>query len=109
MLCLACGAEMRLMQAVPDTTMMVTGYEHHTLQCTACNEIERRLVFVRQKTPVANVPMPVRPAEPPPDEPSAHEPPLHEPLPQIDRTAAAPSVWARTVAKLRGRPMDPSS
>ena len=95
MLCIACGAEMRLMQAVPDTTMMVTGYEHHTLQCTGCNEIERRLVFTREKTPVANVPVPVHPAEPPP---------------QIDREAAAPSsVWARTVAKLRGRPTDPGS
>ena len=118
MLCLACGAEMRLMQAIPDTTMMVTGYEHHTLQCTACNEIERRLVFVRQKTPVANVPMPTHPPEPPPHEPPPDEPPPHEPLqhehlphgplPQVDRVAA-PSVWARTVAKLRGRPMDPGS
>jgi hypothetical protein len=97
MLCIACGAEMRLMQAVPDTTMMVTGYEHHTLQCTGCNEIERRLVFTREKTPVANVPVPpvlVHPAEPPPP---------------IDRGAAAPSAWARTVAKLRGRPTDPAS
>jgi hypothetical protein len=96
MLCIACGAEMRLMQAVPDTTMMVTGYEHHTLQCTGCNEIERRLVFTREKTPVANVPVPVHPVEPP------HPPP-------IERGAAAASVWARTVAKLRGRQMDPGS
>jgi hypothetical protein len=85
---------MRLMQVVPDTTMMVSGYEHHTLQCTGCNEVERRLVFTRQKTPAANVPMPAHPAEPPPP---------------IDRESAAPSVWARTVAKLRGRPTDPDS
>ena len=80
------------MQAVPDTTMMVTGYEHHTLQCTGCNEIERRLVFTREKTPAANVPVP----------PAAPQPP-------IDRVEPAPSVWTRTVAKLRGRPVDPGS
>ena len=94
MLCIACGAEMRLVQAVPDTTMMVTGYEHHTLQCTGCNDIERRLVFTREKTPVANVSMPVHP-------------PAAEPPPPIDRGVAAPSVWSRTVAKLRGRQVDP--
>ena len=42
---------MRLMQAVPDNTMMVSGYEHHTLQCTGCDEVERRLVFTREKRP----------------------------------------------------------
>jgi hypothetical protein len=94
MLCITCGAEMRLIQAVPDTTMMVSGYEHHTLQCTGCNEIERRLVFTREKTPAANVPLPVHPAES---------------SPPIDRGPAAPSAWARTVAKLRGRPTDPAS
>ena len=43
MRCMACGAEMRLMSAVPDETLMVPGYEHHTLQCMGCNDIERRL------------------------------------------------------------------
>lgn len=90
MLCIACGAEMRLMQVVPDTTMMVSGYEHHTWQCMGCNEIERRLVFAREKTPAANVPV--------------H--PVVAPEQPIERVAAAPSVWARTVAKLRGRPTD---
>jgi hypothetical protein len=58
MRCMACGAEMRLMQVVPDDTMMVAGYEHHTLQCTGCDEVERRLVFNREKTPVDSVPAP---------------------------------------------------
>src|SRR5262245_15446801 len=93
MLCIACGAEMRLMQVVPDTTMMVSGYEHHTWQCTGCNEVERRLVFTREKTPAANVPVPPVPSVPP-----------------IDREAeVSPSVWTRTVTKLRGRPTDPGS
>jgi hypothetical protein len=90
MLCIACGAEMRLMQAVPDTTMMVSGYEHHTWQCTGCDEVERRLVFTREKTPAANVPV----------QPAAAAP-VHPTAPQDDRVTA-PGVWARAVAKLRG-------
>ena len=45
MRCLACGAEMRLIQVARDETMMVSGYEHHALQCPACGEVERRMVF----------------------------------------------------------------
>src|SRR5262245_32376964 len=48
--CMSCGAEMRLMQVVRDNTMMVPGYEHHTMQCMGCNEVERRFVFSREST-----------------------------------------------------------
>ena len=81
MLCIACGAEMRLMQVVQDNTMMVPGYEHHTWQCSGCNEIERRLAFTREKTPIENVPPAPAPAD----------------------RVAVPNAWARAVAKLRGR------
>jgi hypothetical protein len=37
MLCLECGAEMRLLQVTEDTTMFVSGYEHHTWQCSGCS------------------------------------------------------------------------
>ena len=37
------------MQVSGDDTMMVRGYEHHTLECPACHEIERRLVFNRAR------------------------------------------------------------
>ena len=97
MLCIACGAEMRLMQAVPDNTMMVSGYEHHTLRCMGCDEVERRFVFIREKTPAANVP--VQPSAAAPVDPTA---------PQDDRVAA-PGAWARAVAKLRERQMDQGS
>ncbi len=83
MRCIGCGAEMRLMQVVQDNTMMVPGYEHRTWQCSGCNEIERRLVFTREKTPIENVP------------PATAETPTD--------SAAVPSAWARAVAKLRGR------
>jgi hypothetical protein len=51
MLCLACGAEMILVQVVKDTTMFVPGYEHHTWQCSGCSTVERRMTFTREKTP----------------------------------------------------------
>ena len=36
------------MQTVPDETMIVPGFEHHTFHCAACHDEERRLVFVRE-------------------------------------------------------------
>jgi hypothetical protein len=45
MRCLGCGAEMQLVKIVGEDTMMVRGYEHHTFECSACGEVERRLSF----------------------------------------------------------------
>jgi hypothetical protein len=51
MRCMVCGEEMRLVQTVPDETMLVPGFEHHILACPSCNDEERRLVFTRQTEP----------------------------------------------------------
>jgi hypothetical protein len=50
MRCLMCAAEMHVTQVVQDDTMPVLGFEHHTLECLECGNIERRLVFTREKT-----------------------------------------------------------
>ena len=50
MRCLVCAAEMYLTHVVEDDTMPVPGFEHHTLECLECGNIERRLVFTREKT-----------------------------------------------------------
>jgi hypothetical protein len=100
MRCMACGAEMRLMQSVPDDTMMVTGYEHQTWACTGCDEVERRLMFTRAKTPIDAVPAP---AVAPQDAPAVRGEPEPEPGPI---TAAIPSAWSRAVAMFRGKPTD---
>jgi len=74
----------------------VPGYERHTLQCTGCNDVESRLVFSRQKTPVESVPAP----------------PANDPTPapaRIGESYSSPSVWARAFAMLRGRPVDKGS
>jgi len=59
MRCMACGEEMRLVQVVPDDTMPVPGYEHHTLACPGCHDVERRLVFSRDLEPVPFEPRPL--------------------------------------------------
>jgi hypothetical protein len=50
MRCLACNAEMLLMEAVPADPTTLPGFEHHTFLCSACNRIERRLLFIGVKT-----------------------------------------------------------
>jgi hypothetical protein len=113
MRCMVCGAEMRVMQVVPDDTMMVPGYEHHTLQCTGCNDVEQRLVFSRERAwqaaqadaapttapdieQAADVPQDFAPE--PTDEVAVEraEPPVTVP-------SAPPSAWKRAVAKFLGR------
>jgi len=84
MRCLVCGTEMRLMQVVQENTLMAPGYEHHTLQCLGCDEVERRFVFSRASEPLEPVLVP-----------SIY------PLVQ-----SAPNVWVRTVARLRGKQID---
>ena len=49
MRCVPCGAEMHLVQVAGDDTMMVRGYEHHVFECSACCEVERRLIFNRAR------------------------------------------------------------
>ena len=48
MRCMACGAEMMLMNVVQDDTMVVPGFEHHTFKCSECQDVEQRLVFTKQ-------------------------------------------------------------
>ena len=48
MRCMACGAEMVLMNVVQDDTMAVPGFEHHTFTCSECQDVEERLVFTKQ-------------------------------------------------------------
>jgi hypothetical protein len=48
---------MRLVQVTKDTTMPVSGYEHHTWQCSGCSIVEQRMTFTREKTPTQPVPV----------------------------------------------------
>jgi hypothetical protein len=52
---------MRLIQVTKDTTMLVSGFEHHTWRCSGCSTSEQRMTFTREKTPTQIVP--VEPAQ----------------------------------------------
>ena len=82
MRCIACGAEMRLMEVVEDNTMMVPGYEHHIFMCTFCPEVERRLTFRSQNAQDAPDATPVSPASP---------------------SGETANQWVRALARLRGK------
>ena len=53
MRCLACGAEMRLIQAAPDETTMFAGYEQYTFECSGCRLHVRQLVSNHEIGPFA--------------------------------------------------------
>jgi len=54
MQCLACGAEMHLMEVVIADIPTMPGFERHTFRCSACPHIARRLVICREKMPVVD-------------------------------------------------------
>ena len=114
MKCLACGAEMGLMEvSLADTPM--AGFERHTFGCSACAHIARRLVL-SPRPPVANLPLIVQHPEPPATKlqlkhaaaGSAHAKlaeKLHSrQMVAQDRAALAiRSTWLEAVEKLRHR------
>jgi hypothetical protein len=88
---MACGAEMILMKVDQADPKLVPGFEHHTFVCSACHDLERRLVFTRHGRENDSEPMPVHTA--PPTVPAADV--------QEERIAP-PGLFRRVVAKLIG-------
>jgi len=79
---MACGAEMILMHVVPDETMAVAGFEHHTFMCSECYDVERRLAFTKPSESVDPIPLerpPIHLPSAPPIAPAAVEPGLPPP------------------------------
>jgi hypothetical protein len=125
MRCMACGAEMALMNVVQDDTMAVSGFEHHTFMCSGCGDVEQRLVFAKPGEPSsshaaspvlakaaeplpsdARPPVVAKPAEPLP----VHAAPPISPVPAVRgekapaaAPAPAPGILQRVFARLRGR------
>jgi hypothetical protein len=90
MRCLACGAEMLLMEVVQDEAMRAPAFERRTFMCSACRQIARRLVFSRVTTS-ANVPVAT-------SHPEASAAKL-----QMGQCAALGAAWAKAVEKLSSR------
>jgi hypothetical protein len=91
--CLACGAEMRLMQVDQrgDPASEVA-FERHTFKCSACPQVSRRLVFSRPRLPLDDLPSATRSSDPPPAKFQM-------------RRAASESALAKVAEKLRSRQM----
>ena len=76
MRCFVCNAEMTLMNVVEDGTMPADGFEWRTFMCSACGDVERRLVF--SKNIGASEPEPVQVAPPIAEEQLGNEATLGE-------------------------------
>jgi hypothetical protein len=72
----------------------VPGFERHTLKCSACPQIARRLVLGHPRPPVASVPTVV----------THPEPPAGKLQPE---RVAAPRIWPKVSDKLRSRARSP--
>ena len=88
MKCLACGAEMRLMDVRTDTTTEC-GIERHTLRCSACAHTAQRLMLNRVRMPITNLPVVVPRNTTNVDLRNGH--------------AAAESAWASAIDKVNSK------
>ena len=112
MRCMACGAEMVLMNVVADDTMPVPGFEHHTFMCSECNDVERRLIFTKhgREGDIASVPEHAAPSIADDQNDSEQIVTLMDAAPTIvpvsavaeERTVSL-GLLRRVVAKVRGR------
>jgi hypothetical protein len=75
---------MILMNVVRDDAMAVLGFERHTFRCSACQETERRLVFINHGRETEAEPLPLHPA-----------PPIAPPSAVQDGPVAAPGLFRR--------------
>jgi len=89
MRCTACVAELILMNVVPDATM-VRGFEHYGFFCSACHLAALR-VFSRHGEDDSR-PLPI------------HEAPPTVPASKVqEERIAAPGLFGRVIAKMRGQ------
>ena len=89
MRCTACGAELALSKVAPD---VVRGFEHHSFICSGCHVTEHRLLFMRHGREDVTEPVTVHAL-------SRTAPASTVQAEQI----AAPGLFSRMVAKMRGR------
>jgi hypothetical protein len=98
---------MRLIQVVEDTTMLVSGYEHHTWQCSGCSTVERRMTFAREKTPTQTVP--VEPTQTVPAEPTQTVPVEPTQTVSVEPTQTAPVELTQTAPVEPAHPKPPAA
>jgi hypothetical protein len=89
MRCKACGAEMILMKVAQ---VGLLGFERHTFTCSECHDDKWGLVFIRRGRETDAEPLPVHQA-----------PPVVPATAVQDGPMAAPGLFRRVLAKVRGR------
>jgi hypothetical protein len=99
MLCLECGAEMRLVQVTRDTTMPVSGYEHHTWQCLGCLTLEQRMKFTAVSGEPAKIMM-AELTETAPAQPTQTVP--------IEPTVSMEAIQTVVVKSIEAAPVEPT-
>jgi hypothetical protein len=97
---------MLLMKVVRDDTMAVPGFERRTFVCSACHDVERRLIFVRPMEQVSADAVPVHAAPPiapasAPIAPTPRDEPHVSSVPPVAHEAAA-GLLRRMFARLLG-------
>ena len=91
MRCSACGAELILTNVVPDNTMGVRGFEHHSFICSACHVTEHRVLFMRHGR------------EDDAETTSKHLALRISSISTVREEHAAPGLFGRVVAKILGK------
>lgn len=102
---MSCGAEMRLLQTERDDTMGASGYQRQTLQCSACQEIERRTIFTGETSSKPAEPAAAAPVEPntPPIAPATPANPVASILSESeDEEDEGEAMLRRAIAMVRG-------
>ena len=116
MRCMGCGGDMIVTATACDDAALPAGFTHETLQCLACGDIERRLVFnptlietgastsacLQQPAFSSSPPEEAAPSSPQATSPASDAASLSLP-PEIGASAPA---WIRAVEKLRSRQAD---
>jgi hypothetical protein len=96
--CLACRAEMRLLEVVQIDPISSPSLERHTFRCSACLQVAHRLLFSRAREPTIDLPVVTqRPT------PLRHEAPAKK-RPMLP--VAAASAWTTAIEKLRRNQAD---
>jgi hypothetical protein len=91
--CLACRAEMRLLEVVQIDPISSPSLERHTFRCSACLQVAHRLLFSRAREPTIDLPVVTqRPT------PLRHEAPAKK-CPMVP--VAPASAWTTAIEKLR--------
>ena len=110
MRCMGCGGDMIVTATACDDAALPAGFTHETLQCLACGDIERRLVFnpaliktnASTSARLSSPPEVAASSSPQANSPASDAASLSRP-PEIGASAPA---WIRAVEKLRSRQAD---